>query len=93
MESQKHRVTIRISGKVQGVWFRASTKQKAQELNLTGWVRNEPDGSVAAEAEGGKVDLQTFIDWCHVGSPAAEVDRVDVEWKEPEGYSSFEIKL
>ncbi len=82
-----------ISGRVQGVWYRASTKQEAQRLNLTGWVRNMPDGRVEAIAQGPKETIEALISWCYDGPEFARVESVDVTWVEPEeGFDSFEVR-
>jgi acylphosphatase len=70
--------SIHIYGKVQGVFFRDSTRRKAHELELSGFVRNEPDGSVYIEAEGDEENLEIFKSWCHQGPPGANVERVEV---------------
>lgn len=70
---------IRIRGKVQGVAFRAYTQNKANELNIKGFVRNEPDGSVYIEAIGTRPNMQAFIEWCHHGSPLSIVEKVDIQ--------------
>ena len=75
---------VLISGKVQGVWFRANTKEKARQLNIKGWVRNLPDGRVEAVFQGEKEIVEEMIKWCYKGPPLAEVENVEVEWKEPE---------
>ncbi|RLF42914.1 MAG: acylphosphatase [Thermoplasmata archaeon] len=75
---------VLISGKVQGVWFRANTKEKARQLNIKGWVRNLPDGRVEAVFQGEKEMVEEMIKWCYKGPPLAEVEDVEVEWKEPE---------
>ena len=75
---------VLISGKVQGVWFRANTKEKARQLNIKGWVRNLPDGRVEAVFQGEKEMVEEMIKWCYKGPPLAEVENVEVEWKEPE---------
>jgi len=72
---QKH---VIISGKVQGVWFRASTKQQAEQLGITGWVRNTKQGHVEAVFQGDTVALEQMISWCHQGPPLAHVQAVDV---------------
>jgi acylphosphatase len=72
----KTRVHVLISGKVQGVWYRASTKQKADELVLTGWVKNTADGNVEAVFEGEKEDIDAMIAWCWIGPPMARVTDV-----------------
>ena len=69
----KTRVHVVISGKVQGVWFRASTKQKADELGVTGWVKNTADGNVEAVFEAEKAVIDEMIAWCWVGPPRANV--------------------
>ena len=70
------RVRVQISGLVQGVCFRAATKQVAANLNLTGWVRNTKDRRVEAVFEGDDAAVQKIVDWCQVGPPAARVDKV-----------------
>jgi len=66
-------ITINVIGKVQGVWFRASTQQKAQELGIEGNVRNRTDGSVWIEAQAEESKLNQLIDWCKSGPPNANV--------------------
>ncbi len=86
------RVHIWVSGKVQGVWYRASTVEEARRLGLTGWVRNLPDGRVEIVAEGPKERLEELIAWCHEGPPLAVVDRVDVVWETATGeFPDFSI--
>jgi acylphosphatase len=70
-------------GKVQGVWFRANFKKKADELGVVGWVKNLPDGTVEAIVEGERKDLEEILDWCRNDMPMAEVASVDAEWSEP----------
>jgi acylphosphatase len=74
------RAKILITGRVQGVFYRHSTKQKAEALGLGGWVRNLPDGSVEIEAEGPKDKIGSLIAWCRHGPPNAVVDGVAIEW-------------
>lgn len=74
-------VSMVIMGKVQGVFYRASAMERAQQLNLTGWVMNLPDGTVEVEAEGSKPALEDFVDWCKHGPPQADVEHVTVRWK------------
>jgi acylphosphatase len=76
----KQRVHVRISGRVQGVFFRASAEAEARRLGLSGWVRNCPDGSVELVAEGPKAKLDELLAWCRHGPPRAEVEDVQVEW-------------
>ena len=81
-----------ISGEVQGVWFRASTKQQAEMHNLTGWVKNTNTGDVEAVFEGEKQQVDAVIQWCHKGTPLSHVKQVQVTFLEPEGkFSSFKI--
>lgn len=81
-----------VTGKVQGVWFRDSTCKIANKLNVAGWVKNMPDGTVYLEAEGEDNDLDALIKWIHVGSPHSHVDRVDLQWSEPTNtHSTFEV--
>lgn len=82
-------VHLFISGRVQGVFFRTHTHKKAQELKLTGWVKNLSDGRVETFAEGPMQNLQTFVDWCHRGPPAAQVQHVDIEWFEGENRHGY----
>lgn len=84
--------TIRVYGKVQGVFFRASTQDKAESLGILGWVKNEPDGTVKIEAEGPEQQMQEFIDWCKQGPTYAKVEKVDLKEDNPQGFVRFEIK-
>ncbi|HTO99709.1 MAG TPA: acylphosphatase [Myxococcales bacterium] len=79
------RVEVVISGRVQGVFYRASAQQEAMRLGLVGEVRNLPDGSVEAIAEGLRERIEDFIAWCRRGPPAAEVDNVRVRWSAARG--------
>jgi acylphosphatase len=74
------RAHLTIHGRVQGVYFRAATVYEAQNLGLTGWVRNCPDGSVEAVAEGPRDKLDVLIAWCHKGPAGARVTQVDVSF-------------
>jgi len=85
------RALVRIYGKVQGVWFRANTKEMADKLGIKGWVRNVPDGSVEAVFEGDDEAVEEIIKWCHHGPPLARVDRVEVSYEEPKGEKDFRI--
>lgn len=75
------RAHLVIRGRVQGVWFRASARDRARELRATGWVCNCPDGSVEVVAEGEKEHVQRLITWCHKGPEGALVTDVEVEWQ------------
>ena len=87
----KH-LNIRIQGKVQGVFFRASTREKAQALHISGFVKNCEDGSVYVEAEGKEQDLEQFLVWCHNGPEAAMVTAVDQSEGPLEDFSGFTIR-
>ena len=78
----KSKVHVIISGRVQGVWFRASTKSKAEQFGITGWVRNTSDGNVEAVFEGNKKIIEEMLEWCNHGPPLAKVDNIEVE-KQP----------
>ncbi|WFD20941.1 hypothetical protein MCAP1_003196 [Malassezia caprae] len=71
-------IYFRVSGSVQGVMFRKSTLQQAHDLDLRGWVRNEPDGTVSGEAAGATEHVQRLRDYLHLGPRDARVDNVDV---------------
>lgn len=83
---------LHIHGRVQGVWYRASCRDRARALNLSGFVRNEPDGSVYAEAEGAPDALDQLAAWCRQGPPRAEVERVEVSEGPLRGFEGFEVK-
>ena len=72
------RVHVFVLGKVQGVFFRSSTKDKAEELSLSGWVRNLDDGRVEAVFEGEKEAVDKMVEWCRVGPENAKVTQVEV---------------
>lgn len=80
MSENLARVNLLVTGKVQGVFYRASTLEKAQSLNLTGWVKNLADGSVEIVAEGPRYALEQLIEWCRQGPPAAEIENVTARW-------------
>ena len=83
---------IRVSGKVQGVFFRASTKQEADRLGISGIVRNERDGSVFIDAEGRPEAMLQFADWCRHGPSGASVLKFVAEEATPKGYVGFKIE-
>lgn len=85
MENSKVRIDITVQGRVQGVAFRWYTQKKALSLGLTGWVRNQPDGSVRIVAEGPRPDLETFCDWAARGPDRARVTRQDKAWSQAMG--------
>ena len=84
-------VEVRITGRVQGVSFRAYAAREAVRLELAGWVRNEPGGEVAARFEGPDDAVEQMLDWCRQGSPGASVEGVAVRPVEPTGAASFEV--
>lgn len=88
----KKAVSLQIYGKVQGVWFRASTQMKARELGITGFVKNQSDGSVYIEAEGYDKALATFVGWCNEGPKHAQVTEVVRKDMQPVGFDSFDIR-
>jgi acylphosphatase len=81
-----------VSGKVQGVFYRASTKQKADELGVAGFVENLPEGTVYMEAEGEQRLLDELVQWCKRGPHGARVDNVEVTEGELMNFERFEIK-
>jgi acylphosphatase len=88
----KTQILVLISGRVQGVWYRASTKQKAEELGLTGWVKNTADGNVEAMFEGDEATVHKMITWCRVGPPLAQVADVKIIQKRVGGeFTGFAV--
>lgn len=90
--SESIRARVIVSGKVQGVAYRYTTFQEANQLGVGGWVRNLPDGRVEAIFEGSKEAVEAIVRWCHRGPRAAVVKEVAVEYQEPEGMSEFHIR-
>ena len=87
------KAVIVVSGIVQGVYYRYTTKDRADALGLGGTVRNLPNGDVEVVAQGEDSLIQALIDWCRQGPLGARVDRVDVEWGEPTGaFKNFSIR-
>jgi len=82
---------ILIEGRVQGVYFRASTQKEARKLEVTGFVRNEPGGKVYVEAEGEEENVLQLIKWCKIGPPAAKVASVEVKEGKICNFSSFRV--
>lgn len=90
---EKKRARIVISGRVQGVFFRASAYDQALYYGIKGWVRNRPDGKVEILAEGEAKNLDAFIQWCYQGPPAARVTDVQVFWEPYQGeFDRFNIR-
>jgi acylphosphatase len=88
----KKNVHVLISGRVQGVWYRTNTKQKADMLSVKGWVKNTEDGCVEAVFEGDEKLVDKMIDWCRHGPPLAKVKNVDVEKQNIVNFDEFEIR-
>jgi len=86
------RVRATVHGRVQGVMFRESCRREAERLGVTGWVRNEPDGSVLVEAEGPDDAVVDLVGWCRSGPPGARVAGVDVEEARATGGEGFEVR-
>lgn len=84
-------VQIQVNGKVQGVWFRASTQRKANELNIKGIVKNLPNGDVYIEAKGEENALGDFVKWCHQGSDHSRVDNVTISKIKEKSFEDFKI--
>ena len=72
------RARIFVSGRVQGVWYRASALEKARELEIRGWVRNLPDGRVELMVEASPSRVEALVRWCHIGPPGAWVEQVEI---------------
>jgi acylphosphatase len=90
--SERVRAHVFVSGKVQGVYYRANTRDTARKHDIDGWVRNLDDGRVEAVFEGPEGTVESMVEWCHTGSPRARVDDVDVEYDDPEGIEGFEVQ-
>ena len=86
------RARVVIHGRVQGVFFRAETRDRARSLGLDGWVRNTGDGSVEAVFEGDRDRIESMLVWCRRGPSLAQVDTVDVDWETPAGERGFAVR-
>jgi acylphosphatase len=86
----RRRVTV--SGRVQGVFFRETARRRAESARLSGWVRNNPDGSVEAVFEGEPKAVERLVDWCREGPRGARVEWVDVASEEPQGIDGFAVR-
>ena len=85
------RVHVRASGRVQGVFFRAEARARAESLGLSGWIRNEPDGSVAAVFAGEPERVDSMVEWCRRGPAGARVDEVEVTERADEPGDGFRV--
>jgi acylphosphatase len=88
----RKRVHVYVSGRVQGVYYRATTRDEATERGVDGWVRNLDDGRVEAVFEGESDAVEEMVDFCYEGTSMANVSTVDVEEEEPEGLDGFEVR-
>jgi acylphosphatase len=86
------RKRVVVHGRVQGVFFRDSTRQRAEAAGVTGWVANRPDGTVEAVFEGNDEAVESLVRWMHDGPRGADVDRVEVGDEEAEGLSGFDVR-
>lgn len=90
----KSRVKVIVKGIVQGVNFRYYSQRQAAKFNITGWVKNLPDGSVAAVLEGDEQDVEAMVQWCRRGPPSAQVTELIAQPEEYRGeFSSFSVKF
>jgi acylphosphatase len=90
--SERTRAHVYVTGKVQGVYFRATTRDEAQNRDLDGWVRNLDDGRVEAVFEGPEAAVEEMVEFCHEGSSASEVEDVDVTDEEPQDEGPFRVR-
>ena len=91
--NDRERAHVQISGQVQGVFFRDSTRQKAEELGLAGWVMNTSDGNVEAVFEGPSEKVREMLRWCEEGPQHASVEHVDTDFEEAGGdFTGFEVR-
>ncbi len=89
----KKRAHVFVSGRVQGVFFRATTRKEAEKRGVKGWVKNLRDGRVEAVFEGEEEKVEEMIDFCHRGSSAAKVKDVEIEWEEyKDEFSNFSVR-
>jgi acylphosphatase len=86
------RVRVRIRGRVQGVFFRAEARTRAESLGIHGWIRNTGDGSVEAVFEGEAARVESLLEWCRRGPAGARVDEVETAPEEPTGEIGFQVR-
>lgn len=87
------RAEVRITGRVQGVWFRQSTKQIAEKYAVNGWCRNKSDNSVEAVFEGDESSVRAVVDWCRYGPELARVEDLQLTWENATGeFSDFRVR-
>jgi len=94
MPGTEHRIRRRatVHGRVQGVFFRDSTRERANAHGVAGWVSNRSDGALEAVLEGPPEAVQNVLSFLHTGPPHASVDHVDVSEEEPEGLTGFSVR-
>jgi acylphosphatase len=93
VSGERERAHVHVSGQVQGVFFRDSSRDKAEQLGLNGWVRNLPDGRVEALFEGPSEKVREMVRWCKEGPSHAEVEDVDAEFEPSRGdLKGFEVR-
>ncbi|MFO8116413.1 MAG: acylphosphatase [Halorubrum sp.] len=90
--ADRTRAHVYVSGRVQGVYYRATTRDTAREKGVDGWVRNLDDGRVEAVFEGPANAVREMVAWCETGSRAADVDDVDATHEEPAGLDGFDVR-
>jgi acylphosphatase len=90
--NEKVRAHVFVSGRVQGVFYRAETRARARTRKLGGWVRNCADGRVEAVFEGPRTEVDSMIAWCRAGPALAHVDSVQVSWERPIGQVEFGVR-
>lgn len=92
MPDARIRRRVVVSGRVQGVFFRDATRQRATAGGVDGWIRNRRDGTVEAVLEGPRDAVERVLGFCRTGPPASRVERVEVEEEEPEGLRGFTVR-
>lgn len=91
-DRDRTRAHVFVTGTVQGVFYRATTRNEARDRGVDGWVKNLDDGRVEAVFEGPADTVEAMVEWCHTGSPQADVQAVDVEYGDPKGEEGFRIR-
>lgn len=92
MTGNRVRRRVHVAGRVQGVWFRESCRDRALDAGVSGWVRNLDDGRVEVVLEGPAAAVDEVVAWCRQGPPRARVDRVDRVDEEPVGEQGFRVR-
>lgn len=86
------RMRVIVHGRVQGVFFRDTTRRQATARDVAGWVRNRPDGTVEAVFEGDGEAVEAMVAFCRLGPRGAQVERIEIDEEEPEGLSGFTVR-